>query len=85
MKKQCTITYINVPSSKLLNQQSVEFFFHVWIFFPMGSQNQLCTLIGHFQGAQNFPKGVRVRKSLFLRVLAKPDIFRKKASQDPQK
>ena len=38
--------------------QRVEFFFHTWNFFPMGSQNQLCTTIGHFQGGQNFPPKV---------------------------
>ena len=36
----------------------VEIFFHVWNFFSMGSQNKLCTMIGHFQGGQNFPPKV---------------------------
>ena len=33
-------------------------FFPHMEFFSMGSQNKLCTMIGHFQGGQNFPPKV---------------------------
>ena len=74
-----------------------KFFFHAWNFFStcgnffphmeffsMGSQNKLCTMIGHFQGGQNFPPKVSEYAN-FIWVLA--DFFPEdiRLCQYPQK